>query len=164
MTSVDRSMLIDLQGLTRRQLYRFPRGLGLGKTAAIIKLAGQRVGSKTTHRFLSMLGRSVWQLWPSSALYVMVPEALQEANQWTRDSSLRYRSVSGSWCPWADLLCRGPSKPIEIFRVWTSWFSSATPGTEPRPWKSTACWKVGGETYIKNLAVFWDRFLTPACD
>ena len=62
MTSVDRSMLIDLQGLTRRQLYRFPKGLGLGRTASIIKSAGQRVGSKTTHRFLSMLGRSVWQL------------------------------------------------------------------------------------------------------
>ena len=45
MTSVDRSMLIDLQGLTRGQLYRFPRGLGLGKTVAILGWLAPRAGS-----------------------------------------------------------------------------------------------------------------------
>ena len=33
---VNRSLLIDLQGLTPQQLYRFPQGLGLWKTAAIL--------------------------------------------------------------------------------------------------------------------------------
>ena len=54
-------------------------------------------GAKFANRFASMLGRSVWQLWLSSLPDVMIPKALQETKQWTKDGSLRYRSVSKSW-------------------------------------------------------------------
>ena len=80
---------------------------------------------------------------------------------WYEDSGIDFRrgseatdirSIFGRH-PSAHLISSGLPNSALIFRVGTSWFPSVMPGPEPHPWKSTACWKVGGGTSVKNLTV-----------